>query len=159
MQAKEIIAIEVKNRADIHLHKDGLFWRAYNVSAYQFIKYFKKFKINKRFVKAIQAELAYLGFPEKSLAALLEEAEKSNYEVRKSELHIHISGLPAIMGNDYSEWFEKIPLARKNSTSVCEKGKYEEVIHEIRSFPLLEKSPLETQSFLLSIQKTINGIT
>lgn len=158
MEMKEIVAIEAKNKSDIHLHKDGLFWRAYNVSAYQFAKYFRPFKVNKKMVKHLKEEIAFLGFPEKTLLEITKEAEQQQYELRKSETHIQIIGLPTIMGNDYSDWLKKLPLNEKLGNA-RKKESNSDLLDQIRSFPLLEKSPLETQLFLLKIQKTINGLT
>lgn len=159
MQIKEILAIEEKNKSDIHLHKDGLFWRAYDVSAYQFVKYFRQFKLTKKRMKTVQKELVYLGFPESTFVVLIEEAERSSYDIRRSEQHIAIMGLPAIMGNDYEEWFDALSVTTKKQKEHFGKNLQEEIIEKVRSYPILEKSPLETQAFVLALQKTINGIT
>lgn len=156
MQLKEIIKIEEENKADIHLHKDGIFWRAYNVSAFQFSKYLREFKVNKRLVKSIQGEMAYLGFPEKTMTTVIQLSEQNNYEIRQSDTHIQILGLPAIMGSDYSEWFTALPL-NTNPINREESSNKQDIINQIRSYPLLEKSPLEAQGFILNLQKLING--
>ena len=147
---------EDENRSSIHLHKDGFFWRAYNVSAFLFAKNFRNFKVSKRNVKSLQKEICFLGFPEKSLLGLLDEAKKNEYEVRTSESHIQILGLPAVMGNDFEEWFEKIPLSQNNENRKAN-ALADDVLFKVKNFPLLEKSPLESQSFLWNLQKMING--
>jgi hypothetical protein len=35
---------------------------------------------------------------------------------------------------------------------------FEKVIRKLQSYPILEKSPLETQQFVLNLQKEINGL-
>lgn len=53
---------------EIHLHKEGTFMRAYDWSAWLCCRYLHEFKVNKRAFKGIDQPVAYIGFPETSLA-------------------------------------------------------------------------------------------
>ena len=58
MYSKEILALEKENNANIILLKEGIFWRAYNVSAYLFLKYITAYKIKKKHIKLIEKVFA-----------------------------------------------------------------------------------------------------
>lgn len=71
-QLKDIIEIE-KQRDDIskcrsaYLYRDGTFLRAYEWSAWLFVKYIYDFKVSNRLVKSLGQSLAMIGFPPASL--------------------------------------------------------------------------------------------
>lgn len=52
----------------LHLHKEGLFYRAYNWSAWLMSNHLQRsIKINKKVLKATGQEFVYVGFPVSSL--------------------------------------------------------------------------------------------
>jgi len=71
MRTKEILLLEKENTNKIHLLKEGLFWRAYNVSAFLFIQHIQTFKLTKKYVKIADAVVIFLGFPDTILDKIL----------------------------------------------------------------------------------------
>jgi hypothetical protein len=67
MSIQKIITIEDRNTGEIHLHKEGIFWKAYQQSAYLFTQEVKIFKTSKRIVKSLSREIISLGFPQNAL--------------------------------------------------------------------------------------------
>ncbi|MCB9291523.1 MAG: hypothetical protein H6559_00085 [Lewinellaceae bacterium] len=67
MQTKDILALEGANEGDILLLREGLFWRAYQLSAFLFFTHIRPLKITARYVKVAGAKLVYVGFPDKVL--------------------------------------------------------------------------------------------
>lgn len=65
MTKKEIYDAEQQNFDKIILHKEGLFWIAYERSAYRVFHDIKRFKPNKKYIKIVGAEVVSLGFPDK----------------------------------------------------------------------------------------------
>jgi len=61
MKINEIITFEAENTSSIILHKEGLFWRAYEKSAFLFIRHIKEYQITKKYYKNVKAEIVYLG--------------------------------------------------------------------------------------------------
>jgi hypothetical protein len=61
MSIQEITTIEDQNTGEIHLHKEGMFWKAYQQSAYLFTREVKAFKVSKKWVKAVGREVAGFG--------------------------------------------------------------------------------------------------
>lgn len=65
---------------EIHLHKEGTFLRAYDWSAWLCCRYLHEFKVNKRAFKGIEEPVAYIGFPETSLAKWIPEGTEQHAE-------------------------------------------------------------------------------
>ena len=68
MGIKEIQQIEKANNCNILLLQEGMFWRAYEKSAYLFVKHIKEYALTKRFYKNIGQDIVYLGFPKNSFS-------------------------------------------------------------------------------------------
>ena len=60
MKITNILKIEQENINSIFLHKEGIFWRAYEHSAYLFTLFIKEYQITKKFYKNVKQELVYL---------------------------------------------------------------------------------------------------
>lgn len=157
MTTKEILAIEKDNQTNINLIKEGIFWRAYNLSAYLVTLYIRSFKINKRYIKKVEQEIVFIGFPNTILKTIVENSSAS-FTVQKESpklivLKLNASNKKVDIGI-YSEWFSSIsssPILKKEDF-------YKEILKQIRTFPLLERTPIESQVFLSHLQQKINGI-
>ena len=119
MTTKEILALEESNVHfnTIHLIKDGMFWRCYEQSAYLLINHFwNDLTVNGGFVKAVQKEVYYVGFPERSLQKIFDKLPEvgNSRIVQKNEKRIVIGDVPPIAGFD--EWKEGLKLLRRQAT-------------------------------------------
>lgn len=103
MKIDEIYLLENKNPTTIHLIRDRLFYQAYERSAFYFVKYFREYKVHSKFFKKIDTEMVYLGFPDRTLAALEDETEKLGYVWHTiDENRIDIEGIP--LTKDFELW-------------------------------------------------------
>jgi hypothetical protein len=161
MQTKDMLVLESAGKGRIVLHKEGIFWRAYQYSAYLFSKHIRPLKVNTKLVKAVDTEIAYLGFPEKVLEEALQLAGEKGWSVEKEEKLIKIGIGEAVSPEAFQAWIPK-PGKEHEGPSAEEvtegSDSYDEVIRKLRSYPILEKSPLETQQFVLHLQKQIHGL-
>lgn len=67
MNIKEIVEAEKKNTCRINLYREGLFFRAYEASAFALCSFVHPFKVIKRQLKVLNGEeVAYVGFPASS---------------------------------------------------------------------------------------------
>jgi hypothetical protein len=63
---------ESANTRTIHLYLEGMFWKAYQRSAYQLLKHCHvDYMVKRRYVKSAEAEVYSLGFPRATLQKLL----------------------------------------------------------------------------------------
>lgn len=63
MKVQEILKIEKDNRTSIFLFKEGFFWRAYERSAFRFVKNIQKYSVIKRYIKCVKQDVVFIGFP------------------------------------------------------------------------------------------------
>lgn len=64
----EILSKEQENGRTIYFYREGVFYKAYEQSAYLFVHYVKPFQVKKRFVKSVKREVVTIGFPTNSLS-------------------------------------------------------------------------------------------
>jgi hypothetical protein len=115
MTKQEIINFEqTANGGTIVLVKEGLFWRAYDQSAYLLCKLFwPDLKVNGGFVKTVNRDIYYVGFPEGSLQAKVLDKLPATPPCRllqQSDNLITIGDVPKLEG--YEEWRQSYILLR-----------------------------------------------
>ncbi|MDO9153784.1 MAG: hypothetical protein Q7U47_08785, partial [Paludibacter sp.] len=81
MTVKEIVAMELANTNSIYLLREGMFYRAYNLSAMRMVSYLKPFKVNRKFVKTVQQEIFYVGFPGSTLESIQQHAIEKGWQI------------------------------------------------------------------------------
>ncbi len=179
---KEVVIQEnqrtTADRMELHLWKEGTFLRAYDWSAWLCCRYLHEFKVNKRVFKGINEAVAYIGFPETSLAKWLPEGAEQRVE---GEKHLVVR-LPDVMVADeldamqgaYAEWKEAIPLTEANP-EMRKRGDGKDfglgddspqnspatltsIMQRILAWPIESKSPLESMAFLADVKHQIAGL-
>lgn len=63
----EILQNECTNAHILYFYREGVFYKAYEHSAYLFVKHVKPFQVKKRMVKSVKQEVVSIGFPTNSL--------------------------------------------------------------------------------------------
>ncbi len=109
MKIREILEIENKNTDSINLFRAGLFWRCYEYSAWRFVKNIKDYRLIRRFVKIVDQDIVYLGFPDSALLDILGKVN-NNYnptlQVQKTDQSVIIHGFVEMEG--FEQWKENI---------------------------------------------------
>ena len=141
-----------KNAFEINLYLEGVFWVAYEQSAYYFWQ-LKAYKPTKKYVKAVQTEVVTVGFPGNILKEI-EEAGKQQAEGRK---HIVFELDNAIDESDFLTWKEGLdtepPLHAQAKALPPAEGNT--VIEQIKNFDMLSKNPMECMLFLSKIKQEL----
>lgn len=157
MRITKVLQKEKENKGII-LHKEGIFWRAYEVSAYVFASEIKSYNVKVKYYKNVNREVVYLGFPATYLDTIIKLCGKKGYTVQEqSESEIVIKG--SIEAEGYAAWKKDIVQAIKQ-TDVSKENEISsmDISREIVAYPLASKTPMEAQHFLYEIQLKINGI-
>lgn len=173
---EEALRVKTGVYGEIHLHKEGTFLRAYEWSAWLCCRYLHEFKVNKRAFKGIDQPVAYIGFPETSLAKWMPEGAEQE-AIGEKHLAIRLPSLmlagdaPETLDPAYSEWKEGIPL-----TESKEKGDRRSdgndvfggdgdgrvtltsVMQRILAYPIESKSPMESMSFLADVKRQLANL-
>ena len=115
MKIKDIIVLEKHNKASVYLLKEGLFWRAYELSAYRMVHHIKQYKVTRKYIKNVGCDIVYCGFPDSSLISILKIAEGKH--IAKAEKQITINGF----SNDkerFVDWKNAITLHEANQKPI-----------------------------------------
>lgn len=103
MNSLEIQKMEQTNHAEIHLLRAGGFMHAYNRSAFHFSRHFFEYEVHCKYVKKINAEMLYLGFPNSSLPQIQTMAQQKKMNFTKvDDNHFVISNFWVY--SDYDLW-------------------------------------------------------
>lgn len=90
MKIAEIISLEQVNEG-IVLYKEGIFWRAYELSAYRFVISIKVYKAKCKFYKNIKRDVVYMGFPVSYMDTIAELCRAKGYNIEQRVNSIHIA--------------------------------------------------------------------
>lgn len=157
---QEILKTESDNTDKIHFYREGVFYKAYEKSAYLFVTHVKPFMVKKLFVKSVNQEVVSIGFPTNSLRNYF-AADKIREKDNEAEVPLDVT----VNLSDFESWRERVvitpskePSARINSkTSIpVDASENERIIAiKIKTFPIEIKTPLECMVFLSELKKIL----
>ena len=167
MKIEEIVSMETDYKPVVRLHKEGIFYIAYEQSCYAFYQYIKPFKVKNRYVKKLSKNIVSLGFPVASAKNLLagrkiieerdkmlivqldvhELFEQENFERWKSKMTISVLPSENVYKPDSSELI-KPDVVSDNDTNVMH-----DVLTRIRQFPIENKTPMDCMIFVSELKK------
>ena len=134
----------------VRLVASGEFVRAYNHSAWLFYCCISKYKVIRKYYKAQQKDIYFLGFPVSKLLELVNGriCEKTDFGF---DITLKPDELPAEDG--YEAWTKDVPVeaasrADVSATPLAGRELETAVCKKIREFPLETKTPVETVVFL-----------
>lgn len=176
MNCKLIVEQESQNTSEIRLYREGLFWKAYERSAYAFYTRVKPFKLTKRYVKLLSDELVSLGFPASQLTVLFPADRislQTDEQVCIRTEPIDVDAFPAwkagiaLMPAGNGKKTEQ--AAKQDMPPVCavtpflpdmDETAAKQVVLKLMDYNLADSTPMETMQFvselkmLLKRQKT-----
>jgi hypothetical protein len=153
MEIGGIIFIEEGNTNCIHLYKEGSFWKAYERSAYLFVKHLKNYQTKRRYYKNINQEIISIGFPDVALSGIIKDLKVTLQSDRLITLELK----EEIVSSDFLEWKAQTPLL-PSLKSKKKKGMDPEDTHfltVIRSFSVANKTPMECMQFISELQNKL----
>lgn len=166
MTVKELIDIEKSNTNRIILHSEGMFWRAYEISAYLFCTHIKPFKPMKKYVKSVNDDIISIGFPKNQ--KYFEGMNVTELEGNRVE----ITGDYKVGGVDdpgFINWKESVAVTQslpqsgrqkppqpqqKEPPCAVPEGKISLEL-QIARFNLESKTPLECMDFIAKLKREI----
>lgn len=101
------LELETTNVGVVHLWLEGMFWKAYEKSAYLFVQRISGYKPYKRFVHAAGGEVLAIGFPSKAFARVTDGRTLEQVD----EKHCIMSGFNVDRNEmkGYYEWKQNVP--------------------------------------------------
>ena len=150
MLISEIIKEEESNLQNIFFHKEGLFWRAYEHSAYQVVTHLKELKVIKKCFKvAGNKEIVFVGVPEKTLSKIT--ANKNITENADKRITIKLE--TSLIEDEYNSWKNNIQLVADKVQNA--ESNEEDVKKMIKNFNVAASTPIDCMLFLTKIQNMI----
>lgn len=157
---EQIIKFEnEKPKGVVRLVEANGFYRAYNHSAYLFHQAIARHKVTRKFVKNINQQLVYIGFP---VDRLLERIGTRNHKKTEYgyDVELAVDELPC--DEEYDEWRETVPTeaaSRGDANSLPLHGEElcRSVCERIRIFPMETKTLIEIAAFVAEIKKALAG--
>ena len=155
---EQIIKFESeKPHGVVRLVEANGFYRAYNHSAYLFHQAIAKHKVTKKFVKNINKELVYIGFP---ADRLLERIGTRSHKKTEFGYDVELTADELPSDEGYDEWRETVPTeaaSRGDANSLSLNGEElrRSVCERIRVFPMETKTLIEIAAFVAEIKKAL----
>lgn len=135
----------------IKLHKQGLFWVAYEQSAY-YIWQLKGFKPTKKFVKSVAVEVVQIGFT--TLEGLLNGSTLKI--VIKEEKFICLETSVPIDLIEFTKWKEALPVFEAKS-SRKQALPNQRLVDSIRQFDVFSQTPIAAMLFIVELKKMLHN--
>jgi len=114
MKIHEILTLEKTNTNTIFLLKEGIFYRAYELSAFLFVTHIQNYSVTKKFIKSVSKQIVYIVFPATYLHTILQKAAGNS--VINTENCIEIQGFQTT--ENFVEWKDNCLVSEKIETIV-----------------------------------------
>lgn len=154
MTQQEIFDIEQDNLDKIYLYSEGLFWKAYEKSAFNFVTNVKEFKPTKRIVKTVGEPIVSIGFPK----AGLEKYCVADKVTHISQTQVEVTGFTVTV-SEFESWKESIELTTPTEKPKTRDAPPNEIVQRVREFNFENKTPVECMLFLSQIKELANQTT
>lgn len=161
--------------AEIHLFKEGNFWRAYEMSAWLCVRCLHEFKATKRQMKEVEQPVVFVGFPVSSFDKWVPQEFARQYA---DEKHVVVvpsdeklpAADPAELADMFAIWKDNVELSVVTSSKPRDKSRpsdditekttaprsLTEVMKQILAYPLESKSPVDNMLFLAQIKSQLS---
>lgn len=163
----DILYSESSNTHFIRLYREGIFYKAYERSAYAFVTGVQPFMVKKRFVKSVGRAVVSIGFPTEGL-----HKHFAPERVKKFENGVEIELGYDIDIEAFETWEKGIaltPEVSKTKVAATTPGATatavgappmascteQEAVMKIRMYPIEGKTPLDCMLFLSELKKTL----
>ena len=140
----EILENESQNNGSfILLYPEGMFYKAYERSAWLACMYLGNLLVKKRYIKKVQQDVVSVGFPKSSI-----EKWAGGRKIRTMDNYVMI----ILDDSEIQEYSNEIFHKWKDSGNESE-----EIYDRILSFPIENKTPMECMIFLSELKEKLNA--
>lgn len=174
---KEAVEIEHQRESteEIHLFKEGTFWRAYEMSAWLCVRCPHEFKATKRQMKEVEQPVVFIGFPASSFEKWV-PADMVRQDVADKHVIVRVNTerLPSTDSAELADMFEiwkdnvELSVAAKPKDKpkpLNEDLKPADSVHsltdvmkQILAYPLESKSPVDNMLFLAKLRSLLSEL-
>lgn len=135
--------------AEVLFYKEGVFWVAYEQSAY-YVWLQKSYKATRKYMKCLNADVVSIGFPENALKSFESEA-LTRLAGNPNICVLHLDS--PIDEQAFTEWRRQVPLHETVVRTPKEEDKAirntdSNIMEMLRQFPLDRRTPIECMQFV-----------
>ena len=157
MTLREQLEREKNNNNLVFLSPEGLFYKAYERSAFILCTQYQALKPSCKYVKYLNgAGIISVGFPQSSLSKVEEVLERCPMRENGSDGPVFFAKT-LISEQDYILWkdeqFRIYPKEQISLSETSEKSEDDELRSAILHYPLESKTPLECMMFLVQLKQ------
>lgn len=150
MISEKNLEIERDNRNRIYLHKERLFWVAYERSAYLFVNNVRAYQVQKRNVKELKTNVVSVAFPD----AALKNVELPIVKQTDSQIVLKVVG--RFDESRFDEWRAGVPMFEKRR-----RGRYvsttpgfgEVLLRRLTDFDVTSSTPIDCMNFIVDMKR------
>ena len=155
MTFSEILNTEHENPSYLILHREGMFAKAYEESAYR-LDHIRQasgqepLKATKRHVRNINRDIVSVGLPFENAIKLLEGSPKVS-----EDASVLIFGASPVDESSFAQWRDGIPLREKSEAKQPKAevpGQQHDLIRKITEFDLANSTPMECMQFIIELK-------
>lgn len=151
----DIVQVENSNCDTIYLYQEGIFYKAYEHSAWLFVTYVRPFSVKCRLVKVVGCMVVSTGFPMSSAERFFVGCECLK---EGKLLKVKLSGEQKFDETKYLLWKQTAERQVLEVRSVgclsasCDTDLGEKLLVKLRAFPIERKTPMECMLFLSELK-------
>lgn len=161
MDLSALLTLESSTDTGIHLYLEGIFWKAYEQSAWRFVRHVCSYKPMKRHIKSLGQDVVTLGFPSAGLQKVLEQTTYTQTDPKHILVTCEDTGTP----EEFEQWKTAIPLqpptekslTRQAASASVSPGAYAQIISELERFDVLHASPMDCMQFIASLKQQLTN--
>ena len=145
MTAKELISLESGNHDEIRLYKVGMFWCAYERSAYMMCSQVRELKVKADRVKSAGGQvLCKVGFPLSSF----DTTAASLVVKSRTDGDVVLKASRAITEDQFLEWKNTHTVADSSAPPAAG-----DIVKMIRGFNVAVHTPMQCMDFIMELQR------
>lgn len=156
MNIKEKLDSSLKYPCAISLFLEGTFWKAYEQSAFLFVKGIKSYKLSVKYMKVVSGYVVSLGFPDSAIDSVL--AGFSYQFVNEKQVLIEMNTNCTSAG--FEEWKGEVvaaqsavaPVVQPVAQPAMEESLRQLLVNQLLALQIDHKTPLECMQFLSAWQ-------
>lgn len=154
---KEKLRLEAEKPLNtVLLHREGVFYIAYEHSAWLFSVAVHAFRVKKQYVKCVAQNVVSIGFPMNSLEKLV--AGRS-FTVENGVVHLVVAQDENSGNGSFEEWKSAQPLCETVAATIADvpllqshKRGEAEALARLRAFPVESRTPVECMCFVAELK-------
>lgn len=164
-QIKDILDKEKENDCTfVRLYAEGIFYKAYERSAWTACRVSHPFKVKKRYVRKVGQDVVSIGFPKTSLWKWAGERRVEDDADESVLIHLSDDEFVPFEEKEFEKWkagaalpVNEAMMERTATETVLTTSVESDICQSIRRFPIENKTPMECMLFVSELKSRLQA--